>query len=120
MPSCRWVSEGTNAMNIDFDEESWHQYMVEIQRGAELWKKRWPNHCRHCGGWGGTSYPATGPSYSCGGEPGGFDLCEAEPFCSQNLCHRCGGYLDTPNEDVCETGPCRECGWNYDDGVPGI
>lgn len=73
---------------------------------AHLWRLRWPNHCRECGGTGGTSYLA---GYE---EPAGFDPCAAEPV---EKCHRCGeNGLDQDG-----AGPCTACGWNYDDALPG-
>ncbi|HEY0793542.1 MAG TPA: hypothetical protein VGD78_20945 [Chthoniobacterales bacterium] len=72
---------------------------------AKEWMARWPNHCQKCGGWGGSYYPDSPPSYSCGGESGGFDPCEPE-----DRCHRCGGELNV-NPDTDEvTGPCSGCG----------
>jgi hypothetical protein len=84
------------------------------KRLAEAWRAQWPNHCRACGGWGGHNYPATGPSYSCGGEPEGFDLCEE---LNDYQCHRCGAFGALDDD---RNGPCNKCGWNYDDGVPSL
>jgi len=78
---------------------------VVAQEAAKSWRDLWPNHCKHCGGWGGAIYPDTRH------EPGGFDICEALPA---EKCHRCG--QDGLNED--SEGPCTVCGWNYDDGEP--
>jgi hypothetical protein len=95
--------------DAEADMENEQKAYAEIAKLASAWAAKWPNHCKACGGWGGSSYPATGPSYSCGGEPGGFDLCEALP---DGACHRCGAI--TSDLD----GACRACGWNFDDGVP--
>jgi hypothetical protein len=86
---------------------------AEIAQLAAAWRAKWPNYCKACRGWGGSHYPDTGPSYSCGGEPGGFDLCEAQP---EDTCHRCGGEL---TDDQINRDPhCAKCGWSWDDGVP--
>ncbi len=85
----------------------------DIAKHAAEWAAKWPAHCRSCGGWGGHWYPATGPSYSCGGEPGGFDLCGALP---EGTCHRCGA-ADAVDEE--SEAKCRVCGWIWgEDGIP--
>lgn len=77
---------------------------------SEQWRKQWPMHCAACAGWGGHSYTENhgmpGPGETI------FDPCDAGP---PELCHRCGMHgLDDES-----AGPCRVCGWNFDDGDPG-
>jgi hypothetical protein len=77
------------------------------QDPVEAWKAQWPNHCKACGGWGAWQYA----------EPSGeltIERCTALP---EGTCHRCGTLDAIDPED--EMHPqCRECGWNFDDGVP--
>jgi len=69
---------------------------AEIEKQVEEWLKRWPNHCKECGGWGG--------------KPIGFDLCESivPPFDEAEVCHRCG----ERGLDEIGQGPCTKCGWD--------
>ena len=95
--------------------EEWeHQEKAEREayqqhKAAEAaWAEKWPNHCTNCGGWGGFSTPA---SYD---GPGDFDPCEPGEDVPIEKCHRCGELgLDEDGN-----GPCKKCGWNYDDGIP--
>lgn len=66
---------------------------------SEDWRNRWPNHCRECGGWGRVASPDED------------FICYA--YYDWRICHRCGrnGLLEDG------TGPCKVCGWNYDDGL---
>ena len=87
----------------------------EIQAKAAEWKQKWPNHCQSCWGNGGFTYGVRGPSYSCGGEPGGFDPCEKLP---EGTCHRCGAadaLEETP--DKYDLKPCKICGWDSGRGL---
>jgi hypothetical protein len=75
------------------------------------WKARWPNHCKACGGWGVFQRADHDPPDS-GEIP--LKLCDALP---PGACHRCGapGGIDLQNR---LSRGCRECGWEFDDGVP--
>ena len=78
-----------------------------IQEAASAWKARWPGHCAHCEGAGGTHSPATR------WEPEDYTQCAA--CVEEAKCARCGEeYALTEDGD----GPCRVCGWNFDDACP--
>jgi ribosomal protein L37E len=78
---------------------------ARLTEQSAAWRARWPHACARCGGWGGrTRFSASR------WEQDDFDLCEALP---EVVCHRCG----RPGLNEGE-GPCRHCGWNYDDGDP--
>jgi hypothetical protein len=77
----------------------------------EEWKVKWPHHCEACGGWGQSAtyydnHGVPGPGEPCS------DPCEA--IDDLRICHRCSA----PGLSEDGEGPCSECGWNFDDGVP--
>ncbi len=79
----------------------------------DAWHKRWPNACDDCGGAGGSSH---GGSWD---EPPSEEPCST---CTEKgICARCGEPGLT-SEDRGDTstgdGPCKACGWNYDDSEP--
>src|SRR6185295_15546488 len=75
------------------------------------WKAKWPRHCTLCGGWGGkTFYQSHGP----GPSEQMFDLCVHDQDEDFSLCHRCGENGLTEDGE----GPCKSCGWDFDDGIP--
>jgi hypothetical protein len=82
----------------------WKQKRIE-------WEAKWPHHCTKCGGWGGSSYVEMhGFKYG----PGETIFEPCQEFEDLTICHRCGEHgLKEDGE-----GPCRACGWNYDDGIP--
>jgi hypothetical protein len=92
-------------MDADIDA-----YFEEITEHNERWKKQWPNHCSKCCGWGGTGYTEMhGFTYGAGEQM--FDPCDCT---IEGKCPRCGKKGLTPDEGE---GPCKHCGWNYDDGL---
>ena len=93
-------------MNDDWEVELIKAREAADARNAE-WEQRWPIYCRGCGGWGAfTFYQSHGP----GPSEQMSEPCDArEP----SMCHRCGALGLSEDGD----GPCRECGWNYDDGL---
>ena len=99
---------------MNYTEEPWEQAEREsheaIARVAEAWVQKWPNHCKHCGGWGGFVF------YESRGMPGPgeqmMDPCGAIEW--SYICHRCGEAGLSSDGD----GPCSKCGWDYDDGLP--
>lgn len=73
-----------------------------------------PNYCRKCNGYGGTTY-SYDPSPSGVGLGSGqvhdVVLCEA---CAENgFCSQCLYTIDTSSDD-----PCPNCGWEWGQGLP--
>lgn len=69
--------------------------------------KRFPNYCRHCGGWGyiqDVTYHPFGDTFA---QEVTTTLCEA---LDHDQCHRCGKHALVDDE-------CTECGWSFDDGL---
>jgi len=93
---------------IAADKEAYEKTM----QAAATWRARWPNHCKACGGWGGTTFNQTHPYGSTTTQEQIHDPCEATA--SVETCHRCGH----DGLDADGNGPCKHCGWNYDDGEP--
>lgn len=92
--------------------------IAEREEARRQWAAAYPNHCRACGGWGGTwsSYDPSPAGVSlAAGSLADFDTCAD---CSdKGRCGRCGadGLLDNETGDVVA---CPVCGWNDDDGMP--
>lgn len=86
----------------------------EAVKAAEMaWCEQWPNYCKGCGG-AGAFY-----DYGSRDEPPSSDYCES--CAGKCLCGRCGLPGLTNEENGDETsgeGPCKLCGWNYDDIIP--
>jgi hypothetical protein len=91
------------------DEAACH---ARVQQLAAVWREKWPQHCKACHGWGGSSYTQSHPYGMGSAHETLFDPCEATE--RPETCHRCG--LDGLDADG--NGPCKHCGWNYDDGDP--
>jgi len=91
-------------------EQNWAQYAAQRTEEAKQWRAKWPNHCKHCVGWGGSAYSENhgipGPGETI------FDPCGAIE--DPTICHRCGEKGLTEDSE----GPCTKCGWNFDDGEP--
>lgn len=110
----------TDETNQYIDERLQDYFAVVRQQEADHaeWVKannrefiqKWPNYCKACDGWGGKTY------YESHGSPYGhetlFDFCGE---LDEHTCHRCGqaGLKDDSE------GPCKFCGWNFDDGLAG-
>ena len=85
------------------------------QREANAaWLAAWPNHCRHCAGWGHRAASQNHVYGSTMATETFTDPCQAIE--DARTCHRCG----EPGLDENGEGPCTGCGWNYDDGLPGM
>ena len=84
--------------------EQWHsKSCLEAQAEAEAFVKKYPDHCQHCcamGYWYSAGNYNTPPD----GGPCGFCV-------EKNICPLCAGELPWDDEK-CESGPCKECGWN--------
>ncbi len=91
------------------DEAACH---AKVQQLAAEWREKWPQHCKACHGWGGSSYTQSHPYGMGSAHETLFDPCEATE--RPETCHRCG--VDGLDGDG--NGPCKHCGWNYDDGDP--
>jgi hypothetical protein len=77
----------------------------------EAYESQWPNYCRRCGGWGGSTFDQGHPYGATTAYETLFEPCE---FCTEDLiCARCG----EPGLGEDADGPCKFCGWNYDDGI---
>jgi hypothetical protein len=103
------------------EEES--QYWDDVERGEGIaaehmakvdaenveWKKKWSNYCTACSGWGGhTFHESHGDRYAPPETL--FDICGAlEP----TQCHRCKEHGLSEDSE----GPCKFCGWNFDNGL---
>jgi hypothetical protein len=91
---------------------------VKVSKRAREWAQKWPNHCPSCEGRGWHKYSQSVP-YGMGSAS--FDVIDPCEHCTASQekgpqkCARCGALaLDDDG-----AGPCKECGWNYDDCVPG-
>jgi hypothetical protein len=81
----------------------------------DAWVARWPKSCRTCRGWGaGRKHWTSEDDYD-------VDPC---PSCSEaGTCPRCGGpglTSEGRGDDSTGEGPCKLCGWDYDDGEPEV
>lgn len=88
---------------------------AEARRATIAWCERWPNHCPTCTGAGVVGwYENQAPLGS--GQVWNEHLEEPCPACTaEGKCARCGKMgLDPETSE----GPCRACGWNYDDACP--
>lgn len=101
------------------EREAYQKYKIALVE----WRARWPNACQSCGGWGGHGYsydPSPAGVSLAPGSMQDFDPCE-EPGCvSEGFCARCGQPTLSEIPGVFEEGqgPCKDCGWNYNDGEP--
>lgn len=85
-----------------------YRLMVTREEYNTSWIAKWPGYCKKCLGWGGGTFYE---HHDEGGPEQLLDPCDREPY---TTCHRCGvpGTLSVDGE-----GPCKNCGWNYDDGL---
>lgn len=103
-----WMSDA-DAEAIAVREAQEKQWIAERDAANAAWRARWPNHCPACRGWGGaTHYESHG--FRHGAAERIFDLCDAIP---ETQCHRCGEHGLTDEGE----GPCKHCGWDFDDGL---
>lgn len=75
-----------------------------MQAQYDAWIARWPLYCTNCHGWG-----AVGEDCAC------------EDCVDEGKCPRCGEpglTSEGRGDDTTGEGPCKSCGWNYDDGRP--
>jgi hypothetical protein len=96
-------------------EEALNDYYDKARAEAEAFFAKWPNACKKCGGWGAHVF------YESHGLPGiAEQLSDPCDDCTANdpvKCARCGAENTlSPDGD----GPCKACGWNYDDGAPEV
>ena len=93
--------------------------MSEPITAPDMWAQRWPDHCHACRGWGGSTFYQSHPYGMGSASERMFEPCDD---CSMlGKCARCGE-LGLTNEDRGDEstgeGPCKFCGWNYEDGQP--
>ena len=127
------IIEETGNLNswVDISETAAYQAEVAAEREAyerhkaelSAWQSKWPEACEECGGWGGQSYSYDPSPAGVSLAPGSmyeFDPCEAPGCVSEGFCARCGKPTLSEIPGVFEEGqgPCKNCGWNYDDGAP--
>lgn len=92
--------------------EAFHLYKT----AKEIYESMWPNYCRKCGGggvfgWNENQAPLGSGYYW----PEYFEE-PCEECTEKSICARCGESGLTPEEGE---GPCKFCGWNYNDSCPG-
>lgn len=96
----------------DLDVMEQEAELAEMQKKCDEhnaeWVKKWPNYCKTCKGWGGFGYTQ---SHGPGLNEQMFDVCDAPE--KSETCHRCG----QDGLDADANGPCKHCGWNFDDGL---
>jgi len=92
-------------------EIAWAESAKQVEIAAAEWRSRWPHHCKHCHGWGGSWYEES-HGFKGGGFETIFEPCDA--LTHPTTCHRCG----FAGLDADGNGPCALCGWNCDDGEP--
>lgn len=84
-----------------------------FDRKLKEWDAKWPNACKHCGG--------AGAWHSYGGREEPPDGGPCSECTEKGLCARCGqpGLTDEDRGDKSTgDGPCKLCGWDYDDVRP--
>ncbi len=91
----------------DFDDT---KYCIARGQAVREYKEKWPNYCLSCGGWGAQMWVE---DHGLAGRGAVFSKpCE----CVINgTCPRCGA-KDVIDEDG--SGPCPECDWDHDGGMP--
>lgn len=89
-------------------------FQERVNKAHDEYEAQWPNHCRHCNGWGGFA------QYNYPREPDDFESCG--DCIDKGICPRCGQQAwsdeDLFNNDVLV---CPHCGWkdgNLDSGCP--
>lgn len=96
-------------------EEALEAAAQAAAEARQAYEKDWPEYCRTCGGWGAFilcethGLPSSGEVLS---EP--CNDCTQRYDTGPQQCARCG----ERGLDEDGTGPCTNCGWNYDDGIP--
>jgi hypothetical protein len=101
-------------MTSELDPElSYEQEMalrkVVVDDHNHLWKAKWPNYCRSCGGWGLHSFQES-HGFRFGSSETIIDPCGA---LAETMCHRCGNEGMDPDHERA----CFFCGWHEDDGL---
>jgi hypothetical protein len=83
---------------------------------AVEWRQRWPNHCAKCHGAGEFSWSESVPYGSTTASMPMADPCDECTYIGK--CARCGEFGLRGSEDDGFEGPCKACGWNFDDCEP--
>lgn len=85
------------------------------ERGSLIaaYAETWPRHCQRCKGRGAFGHTDMQT---------GFPDVELCPVCAETgTCARCGEQgltSEDRGDDSTGDGPCKACGWNYDDAAP--
>ncbi len=101
------------------EQEAYEVY----KKALAEWQAKWPAACEECGGWGGESYsydPSPAGVSLAPGSMTGFEPCGAAGCVFDGNCARCmrPTLSEIPGVFDEGEGPCKHCGWNYDDGAP--
>jgi hypothetical protein len=101
----------------DDEHEAIYKAAIEdSNRRATEWETRFPNHCRHCGGWGGFAGWQSVPYGSTSAYLPDYDTCL---HCvEENRCPRCFEEVKIWEEDTDQH--CPYCDWDprHADGSP--
>ena len=102
-------------------EERYNQYLIEYQAQMANFEQNFPDHCKQCGGWGG-SYISYDPSPS-GVSLGSGTMLDWEPCeacLMKGICPICGHRHNNPEWMNHEGDKCQNCGWQIEAefGVP--
>jgi hypothetical protein len=93
------------------EEFNYEAEVARVKTDIEAWHKEWPKTCKTCRGWGGTE--VSGNYWN----PPEFWFCSRLENDTTLTCCRCG-QAEALTEDL--EGPCKWCGWNFDDGEPNL
>ena len=96
------------------------EYMSKAENMIKEYMEKWPNHCKYCGGWGG-SYSTYDPSPSGVSLGSGYmiDIDPCPECCEKGNCPRCGEHILDPVETE-DWENCPHCGfdWESPEGMP--
>lgn len=105
-------------MDYDIAEAAYFAQVIQDQNYFGLC---WPNHCKKCGGWGLRQFIQ---SHGPGLIEHLQEPCECTEGSADNegvpVCARCEERLSFKIMETVGEGPCNNCGWNYDDGMPSL
>ena len=104
-------------MIVDEHSEDCTVRQILHTKAINDWLDQWPDYCEECKGWGEFQESQSYPYGSTSATHYWSEPCE----CTENgICARCGeeGLTNEANGDESTgDGPCKFCGWDYDDGL---